>query len=53
VARMKFIRLLRPEVPMEIIVAPKGPRSGPEFRAEFRDRDGVVASANLTLRRAL
>lgn len=52
VTRMKFIRLLRPDEPMEIMVAPRGGAGGAAFRAEFRDRDGVVASANLTLRRA-
>lgn len=48
VGRMKFIRLLRPDVAMEITVVSKGDG----IRAEFRDHDGVVASASLTLRRA-
>jgi hypothetical protein len=48
VSRMKFIRLLRPNVPIEITVASKG--GG--VLAEFRDQDGVVASASLTLRPA-
>ena len=54
VTRMKFIRLLRPEVPMEITVVSKGrgvqAEFRPEFRAEFRDGEGVVASASLVLR---
>jgi 3-hydroxymyristoyl/3-hydroxydecanoyl-(acyl carrier protein) dehydratase len=48
VTRMKFLRLLRPDVPMEITVATRGDG----VRAEFRDQDGVVASASLILRRA-
>ena len=54
VTRMKFIRLLRPDVPMEITVVSKGrgvqAEAWPEFRAEFRDGEGVVASASLVLR---
>ena len=58
VARMKFTRPLRPDVPMEITVVSKGrgiqaearPDFRPEFRAEFRDGEGVVASASLVLR---
>ena len=48
VARMKFTRPLRPDVPMEITVVPK-PHGE---HAEFRDADGVVASASLVLRGA-
>ena len=46
VTRMKFTRLLRPDVPIEITVVSKGHGC----RAEFRDDEGVVASANLVLR---
>jgi 3-hydroxymyristoyl/3-hydroxydecanoyl-(acyl carrier protein) dehydratase len=52
VVRMKFIRLLRPDTPMEIDVVFKGEASDPKFRAEFRDREGIFASAILMLRRA-
>lgn len=52
VARMKFTRLLRPDVPMEITVVPKAHGAGAEFRVEFRDEEGVVASASLVLRGA-
>jgi 3-hydroxymyristoyl/3-hydroxydecanoyl-(acyl carrier protein) dehydratase len=52
VTRMKFTRLLRPDVPMEVTVVSRGGGGGPEFRAEFRDRNGVVAFASLILRRA-
>ena len=52
VTRMKFTRLLRPDVPMEITVAPKADAGGAKFRAEFRDEHGVVASATLVLRAA-
>ena len=48
VARMKFTRPLRPDVPMEITVVPKALG----VHAEFRDADGVVASASLVLRGA-
>ena len=48
VSRMKFTRPLRPDVPVEITVA----YSGHRVRAEFRDEEGVVASANLVLRGA-
>jgi 3-hydroxymyristoyl/3-hydroxydecanoyl-(acyl carrier protein) dehydratase len=47
VIRMKFIRLLRPNVPIEITVVSKGRG----VHAEFRDGEGVVASASLLLRR--
>lgn len=46
VTRMKFIRVLRPDVAMEITVV----SGGHGVRAEFRDRDGIVASAGLVLR---
>ena len=49
VSRMKFTRLLRPDVPMEITVVSRGDG----VRAEFRDQIGVVASASLILRQAL
>ena len=42
VARIKFTRLLRPDVPIEITVVAKANGA----RAEFRDEEGVVASAN-------
>jgi 3-hydroxymyristoyl/3-hydroxydecanoyl-(acyl carrier protein) dehydratase len=48
VLRIKFTRPLRPDVPLEITVVSRGDGA----RAEFRDRDGVVASASLVLRRA-
>ena len=47
VGRMKFIRSLRPDVAIEITVISKAGA----VHAEFRDRDGIVASAKLTLRR--
>ncbi|HUS54708.1 MAG TPA: hypothetical protein VMY41_11985 [Thermohalobaculum sp.] len=47
VCQIKFTRSLRPDVAIEILVVTKP--GG--VRAEFRDRDGIVASANLTLRR--
>ncbi len=46
VTRMKFTRLLRPEVPVEISVVSAGDKA----RAEFRDAEGIVASASLVLR---
>ncbi len=46
VTRMKFLRLLHPDVPMEITVVSRGRGA----RAEFRDGEGVVASASLILR---
>jgi 3-hydroxymyristoyl/3-hydroxydecanoyl-(acyl carrier protein) dehydratase len=48
VGRMKFLRVLRPDVPIEVTVASRG---GGAY-AEFRDMDGVVASASITLRRS-
>jgi 3-hydroxymyristoyl/3-hydroxydecanoyl-(acyl carrier protein) dehydratase len=50
VTRMKFLRLLRPDVPMEITLVVKGRGDRPEVRAEFRDAEGIVASASLVLR---
>jgi len=50
VTRMKFVRILRPKVPMEITVISKGRGVQPEFRAEFQDAKGVIASASLVLR---
>ena len=47
VARMKFHRLLRPSVPIEITITSAGGKA----RAEFCGQDGIVASASLTLRR--
>jgi hypothetical protein len=46
VTRMKFIRLLRPDVPVEISVASRGRG----VQAEFRDGEGLLASASLVLR---
>jgi len=46
VTRMKFTRLLRPDVPVEITVVSRGRG----VQAEFRDGEGVVASASLVLR---
>lgn len=47
VSRIKFVRPLRPDVPVEITVV----SGGRGVRAEFRAGETVVASASLVLRR--
>lgn len=46
VERMKFLRPLRPGTPFEIRLLPGGPAA----RVEFRDADGLFASARIVLR---
>ena len=46
VTRMKFVRRLCPDVPIQITVISKGRG----VQAEFRDGEGIVASASLVLR---
>jgi len=46
VERMKFVRPLGPNVPFETEVRCRGNR----FRADFRDREGIFATATFTLR---
>jgi 3-hydroxymyristoyl/3-hydroxydecanoyl-(acyl carrier protein) dehydratase len=46
VTRMKFVRLLRPDVSIEITVVSKGRG----VQAEFRDKEGIFASASLVFR---
>lgn len=48
VHRMKFNRPLRPDMAFEVTVA----RRGSSYRAEFRDHDGVFATAGLVIRPA-
>ena len=47
VARMKFHRILRPGVPIDITITSTDGR----VRADVRGHEGIVATASLTLRR--
>lgn len=45
IRRMKFTRPLRPDTGFSIVLSP----AGTGWRADFRDSDGIFATARLTL----